>query len=287
MKNYSVDDEDDADYSSLLPWKPLLSRGILHQRDEDLLLQKCEVSRLQATASDWYHVWIMVWIGGPQTSFKRLALQCALYDTILSEKASASSRFSHWHFKCHLNLKVWCVGCRDIQQRACRLQPTKYPQSLVFSSAVVTKNAEAILGLLQKYYVENIIVRIIFQFLINQSYLNTAFIRAQSKLKDDTHLKDSLFPFLLSDKRQKYLLLYNQTTEQVLSHGHLNPSSTLLPKQLFFFLFYVFNFIVCIFITFLYCLIHFSSWKYNMFHWIILHYLMTIKLLGSHINPIQ
>lgn len=55
MKNHSVDDEDDADYSSLLPSVPRLSRGISHQRDEDCITQKCKVSRLQAAASDWYH----------------------------------------------------------------------------------------------------------------------------------------------------------------------------------------------------------------------------------------
>lgn len=53
MKSHSVDDEDDADYSSLLPSTPLLSRGISHQRDEDGITQKCEVSRLQAAAGDW------------------------------------------------------------------------------------------------------------------------------------------------------------------------------------------------------------------------------------------
>lgn len=55
MKNHSVDDEDDADYSSLLPSKPLLSRGISHHRDKDCITQNCKVSRLQAVASDWYH----------------------------------------------------------------------------------------------------------------------------------------------------------------------------------------------------------------------------------------
>lgn len=50
-----MDDEDDADYSSLLPSKPLLSRGISHRRDEDRVTQKCKVSRLQAAAGDWYH----------------------------------------------------------------------------------------------------------------------------------------------------------------------------------------------------------------------------------------
>ncbi len=55
MKNHSVDDEDDADYSSLLPSKPPLSRGISHHGDKDCITQNCKVSRLQAVASDWYH----------------------------------------------------------------------------------------------------------------------------------------------------------------------------------------------------------------------------------------
>lgn len=55
MKNHSVDVEDDADYSSLLPSKPLLSRGISHQRDEDCITPQSKVSRLQAAANDWYH----------------------------------------------------------------------------------------------------------------------------------------------------------------------------------------------------------------------------------------
>ena len=36
-------------------WKPLLSRGISHQRDEDCIPHKCKVSRLQAAASECYH----------------------------------------------------------------------------------------------------------------------------------------------------------------------------------------------------------------------------------------
>lgn len=50
-----MDDEDDADYSSLLPSKPLLSGGISHHRDEDCITLKCKVSRLQAAAGDGYH----------------------------------------------------------------------------------------------------------------------------------------------------------------------------------------------------------------------------------------
>lgn len=36
------DDEGDADYSSLFPSKPRLSREISHQRDEDCITQKCK-----------------------------------------------------------------------------------------------------------------------------------------------------------------------------------------------------------------------------------------------------
>lgn len=54
MRNHSVDGEDDADYSSLLPSMPLLSGGISRQRDEDRITQWRKVSRLKAVAGDWY-----------------------------------------------------------------------------------------------------------------------------------------------------------------------------------------------------------------------------------------
>lgn len=51
----SVVDEDDADYSSPASLEATSQRrGISHQRDEDCITQKCKVSRLQATASDWH-----------------------------------------------------------------------------------------------------------------------------------------------------------------------------------------------------------------------------------------
>lgn len=51
----SVVDEDDADYSSPATLEATSQRrGISQQRDEDCITQKCKVSRLQATASDWH-----------------------------------------------------------------------------------------------------------------------------------------------------------------------------------------------------------------------------------------
>lgn len=53
MRNHSVDDEDDADYSSPFPWKTLCPAEGFHTRGMRTL-PNTEVSRLQAAASDSY-----------------------------------------------------------------------------------------------------------------------------------------------------------------------------------------------------------------------------------------
>lgn len=94
MEKHSVDDGDDADYSSLLPSVPLLSRGISHQRDENCSTQKCEVSRLQTAARDWDHHLDYGLVQGIPNFLMWNTCWCILEDKSWFKDASAKSSWS-------------------------------------------------------------------------------------------------------------------------------------------------------------------------------------------------
>lgn len=133
----SVVDEDDADYSSPATLEATSQRrGISHQRDEDCITQKCKVSRLQATASDWHrHLDYGLHPGFPNLLMSETRTPACIVwrDFIFKEKKikyrrflfhSMSSMSSHRHVKQHFNVKG--AACRILQHRAACLQSSTY-----------------------------------------------------------------------------------------------------------------------------------------------------------------